>query len=156
MPGLGTGPRWILRDPHPETAEKERTTMTGYVGPIESQTLQNTYFRKVLFTGEHAQLVLMCLQPGEEIGKEVHANVDQFFRIEQGEAKFVFNDTDEHLVRDADAVVIPAGTDHNVINTSKTMPLKLYTIYSPPNHPRGTVHKTKREAEAAESSHPPR
>ena len=123
--------------------------MTGYIGPIESQTLKNTDFRRVLFTGKHAQLVLMCLQPGEEIGKEVHANVDQFFRIEQGEAKFVFHEKEEHGVRDADAILVPAGTEHNVINVSKTRPLKLYTIYSPPNHPDGTVHKTKREAEAA-------
>ena len=126
--------------------------MTGYVGPIESQTLENTYFRRVLFTGKHAQLVVMCLQPGEEIGKEVHANVDQFFRIEQGEAKFVFNEKEEHVVRDAEAVLVPAGTYHNVINVSKTKPSKLYTIYSPPNHPDGTVHKTKNEAEAAEAA----
>jgi mannose-6-phosphate isomerase-like protein (cupin superfamily) len=131
---------------------KERTTMTGYVGSIETQTLENAYFRQVLFTGKHAQLVVMCLQPGEQIGNEMHPNVDQFFRIEQGEAKFVFNETEEHQVRDADAVVVPAGTYHNVINTSKTMALKLYTIYSPPNHPDGTVHKTKREAEAAEAA----
>jgi mannose-6-phosphate isomerase-like protein (cupin superfamily) len=126
--------------------------MTGYIGPIESQTLKNTDFRRVLFTGKHAQLVVMCLQPGEEIGKEVHTNVDQFFRIEQGEAKFVLNDKQEHLVRDADAILVPAGTHHNVINVSKTTPLKLYTIYSPPNHPDGTVHKTKHEAEAAEAA----
>ena len=126
--------------------------MTGYVGPIERETLKNTYFRRVLFTGKHAQLVVMCLQPGEEIGKEVHPNVDQFFRIEQGEARFVFNEKEEHRVRDAYAIVVPAGTHHNVINTSKTMPLKLYTIYSPPNHPDATVHKTKREAEAAEAA----
>lgn len=124
--------------------------MTGYVGPIESPTLKNTYFRRVLFTGKHAQLVVMCLQPGEEIGKEVHTNVDQFLRIEQGEAKFVLNETEEHVVRDADAILVPAGTYHNVINLSPTKPLKLYTIYSPPNHPDGTVHKTKNEAEAAE------
>lgn len=126
--------------------------MTGWVGSIESETLENAYFRRVLFTGKHAQIVVMCLQPGEQIGKEVHPNVDQFFRIEQGEAKFVFNDTEEHLVRNADAVVVPAGTHHNVINASKTTPLKLYTIYSPPNHPDGTVHKTKSEAEAAEAA----
>lgn len=126
--------------------------MTGYVGSIETQTLENAYFRQVLFTGKHAQLVVMCLQPGEQIGNEMHPNVDQFFRIEQGEAKFVFNETEEHRVRDADAVVVPAGTYHNVINTSKTTALKLYTIYSPPNHPDGTVHKTKREAEAAEAA----
>ncbi len=126
--------------------------MTGYVGPIERETLENGDFRRVVFTGKHAQLVVMCLQPGEEIGSEVHPDVDQFFRIEQGEATFVFNATEEHLVRDAEAVVVPAGTDHNVINTSSTTPLKLYTIYSPPNHPDGTVHKTKREADAAEAA----
>jgi mannose-6-phosphate isomerase-like protein (cupin superfamily) len=124
--------------------------MTGYVGHIEEATLKNNYFRKVLFTGAHAQLVVMCLQPGEEIGNEVHPAVDQFFRIEQGEAKFVFNGKEEHLVHDGDAVVVPAGTFHNVINTSSTGHLRLYTIYTPPNHPDGTVHKTKAEAEAAE------
>src|SRR4026209_55691 len=103
--------------------------MTGYVGPIETQTLKNAYFRQVLFTGEHTQLVVMCLQPGEEIGKEMHPNVDQFFRIEQGEARFVLSEKEEHLTRDGDAVVVPAGTYHNVINTSKTTPLRLYTIY---------------------------
>lgn len=124
--------------------------MTGYIGHIEELTLKNTYFRQVLFTGKYNQLVLMCLQPGEEIGDEVHHTVDQFFRIEAGEAKFVFNETEEHLVHDADAVIVPAGTFHNVINTSSTEALKLYTIYSPPNHPDGTVHKTKAEAVAAE------
>jgi mannose-6-phosphate isomerase-like protein (cupin superfamily) len=126
--------------------------MTGYVGPIESHTLNNTCFRQVLFTGKHAQLVVMSLLPGEEIGKEVHPNVDQFFRIEQGEAKVVFNEKEEHVLRDADAILVPAGTYHNVINVSRTKPLKLYTIYSPPNHPDGTVHKTKNEAEAAEAA----
>jgi mannose-6-phosphate isomerase-like protein (cupin superfamily) len=130
--------------------EKSTETMTGYVGSIEKQTLENTYFRQVLFTAQHAQLVVMCLQPGEEIGDEVHPKVDQFFRIEQGKAKFVFNEKEEHLVHDGAAVVVPAGTYHNVVNTSKTAMLKLYTIYSPPNHPDGTVHKTKAEAEAAE------
>ena len=124
--------------------------MTGYVGHIEKQTLKNEYFRQVLFTGKHCQLVVMCLQGGEEIGNEVHPNVDQFFRIEQGEAKFVFNGKEEHVVGDGEAVVVPAGTHHNVINTSKTKALKLYTLYSPPNHPDGTVHKTKAEAEEAE------
>ena len=124
--------------------------MIGYVGPIEKQTLSNNYFRQVLFTGKHAQLVVMCLQPGEEIGNEVHPNVDQFFRIEAGEAKFVLNGTEEHEVHDNDAVIVPAGTYHNVINISKNKPLKLYTVYSPPNHPDGTVHKTKAEADAAE------
>ena len=125
--------------------------MAGYVGSIEKQTLSNNYFRQVLFTGKHAQLVVMCLQPGEEIGNEVHAKVDQFFRIEQGEATFVFIGNEKHLVKDGDAVIVPAGTYHNVINTSKTTKLKLYTIYSPPNHPDKTVHKTKAEAEKAEA-----
>ena len=124
--------------------------MTGFFGPIEEQTLKNNYFRQVLFTGKHCQLVVMCLQPGEEIGNEVHASVDQFFRIEAGEARFVLNGTEEHLVHDNDAVVVPAGAYHNVINASKTKQLKLYTVYSPPNHPDGTVHKNKAEAEAAE------
>ena len=127
--------------------------MTGYVGAIEALTLENSYFRRVLFTARHSQLVLMCLQPGEEIGDEVHDNVDQFFRIESGEARFVFNEKETHLAHDGDAVVVAAGTYHNVINTSKTAPLKLYTIYSPPNHADGTVHKTKADADAAEKAH---
>jgi mannose-6-phosphate isomerase-like protein (cupin superfamily) len=124
--------------------------MTGYVGHIEKETLKNNYFRKVLFTGKYSQLVVMCLQGGEEIGNEVHDQVDQFFRIEEGAAKFIFNSKETHIVKDGDAVVVPAGTFHNVINASATEPLKLYTIYTPPNHPDGTVHKTKAEAEAAE------
>lgn len=127
--------------------------MTEYVGAIEKLALKNTYFRQVLFTAKHSQLVVMCLEPGEEIGDEVHANVDQFFRIDRGEARFVFDEKEQHLVHDGDGVVVPAGTYHNVINASKTAPLKLYTIYSPPNHPDGTVHRTKAEAEAAERSH---
>ena len=124
--------------------------MIAYVGHNEKQTRENTDFRRVLFTGKHVQLVVMCLEPGEQIGAEVHQNVDQFFRIEQGAARFVFNEGSEHLVREGDVVVVPAGTYHNVINTSNTAPLKLSTLYSPPNHPEGTVHKTKAEAEAAE------
>jgi mannose-6-phosphate isomerase-like protein (cupin superfamily) len=123
--------------------------MTGYVGPIEEQTMQNKNFRQVLFTGKNCQLVVMHLLPGEEIGNEVHADVDQFFRIESGSARFIFNGTEEHLVHDGDAVVVPAGTYHNVLNASQTEPLKLYTVYSPPNHPDGTIHKTKEEAEEA-------
>src|SRR5512147_1754361 len=119
--------------------------MTGYVGAIEDLALKNGYFRQVLFTAEHVQLVVMCLQPGEEIGNEIHADVDQFFRIEEGDAKFVFNGKEEHLVHEGDAVVVPAGTHHNVINASSTKLLKLYTIYSPAQHPDGTVQKTKAE-----------
>jgi mannose-6-phosphate isomerase-like protein (cupin superfamily) len=126
--------------------------MTGYVGSIERATLNNPFFRQVLFTGKHSQLVVMCLQPGEEIGDEVHAAVDQFFRLEEGEAKFVLDGKEEHVVGNGDAVVVPAGTRHNVINTSSTKALRLYTIYSPPNHPDGTVHKTKADAIAAEGA----
>jgi len=124
--------------------------VTGYAGSIEKETLKNKFFRRVLFTGKHAQLVVMCLQGGEDIGNEVHPDVDQFFRIETGEAKFVFNGKEEHVVGEGGAVIVPAGTYHNVINTSKTKLLQLYTVYSPPNHPDGTVHRTKAEAEAAE------
>lgn len=129
--------------------------MTGYVGPIEKTTLNNGFFRQVLFTGEHSQLVVMCLKPNEEIGNEVHFTVDQFFRIEEGNAKFIFDGKEEHIVGDGDAVIVPAGIFHNVINTSSTKPLKLYTVYSPPNHPDCTVHKTKAEADAAEGAENP-
>jgi mannose-6-phosphate isomerase-like protein (cupin superfamily) len=126
--------------------------MKAYVGAIEELALKNVYFRQVLFTGKHAQLVVMCLEPGEEIGDEVHDGVDQFFRIESGTAKFVFG-KQERTAAAGDAVVVPAGTHHNVVNASKTTRLKLYTIYSPPNHPDGTVHKTKADADAAEIAH---
>ena len=126
--------------------------MVGFYGSIEKQTLGNDYFRQVLFTGKHAQLVLMSLLPGEEIGNEVHENVDQFFRIEQGEASFVLNNGKEkHTAKNGDAVIVPARTFHNVINALKTEKLKLYTVYSPPNHPDKTVHKTKADADKAES-----
>jgi len=124
----------------------------AFVGSIEKQTLKNNYFRKVIFTGKHSQLVLMTLKPREEIGNEVHPHVDQFFRIEAGEAKFVLNNGKEkHIAKNGYAVIVPAGTYHNVINNSKTKKLKLYTVYSPPNHPAGTIHKTKAEAERAEA-----
>lgn len=125
--------------------------MTGFAGNIEKETLKNNYFRKVLFTGKYAQLVVMCLQQGEEIGNEVHKTVDQFFRIEQGEAKFILNGKEVHIAKNSDAVIVPAGTFHNVINISNGQ-LKLYTIYSPPNHPDKTIHKTKADAEKAEQS----
>ena len=126
--------------------------MDGFFTEIEKETEKNDYFRKVIFTGKHLQLVLMCLIGGEEIGTEVHSDVDQFFRVELGEAKFVLNDKDEHIVKAGDAVVIPAGTWHNVINNMKNEPLKLYTIYTPPNHPAGTINKTKADAEAYEAA----
>ncbi|HVB95419.1 MAG TPA: cupin domain-containing protein [Nitrososphaerales archaeon] len=107
-----------------------------------------------MFTGKHAQLVVMCLKAGEEIGNEVHQNVDQFFRIEEGKLKFVLNNGKEkHVARSGDAVIVPAGTWHNVINVSKRKS-RLYTIYSPPNHPAGTIHKTKKDAEKAEEDKP--
>ena len=123
--------------------------MTGYVGDIEEITEKNTNFRQVLFTGKHCQLVVMSLKPKEEIGVEAHPTVDQFFRIEEGQARVII-DGEEHIVGDGDAVIVPAGSQHNLINISEAEDLKLYTIYSPPNHPEGTVHKTKEEAAAAE------
>jgi mannose-6-phosphate isomerase-like protein (cupin superfamily) len=120
--------------------------MTGYHVHIEKETLKNEFFRKVIFTGKHAQLVLMCLRPKEAIGNEVHSNVDQFFRIEQGEAKFVLDNKEKFIVKDGDAIIVPAGTWHNVVNNSKTK----NTVYSPPNHPDGTIHKTLKEALIAE------
>jgi mannose-6-phosphate isomerase-like protein (cupin superfamily) len=121
----------------------------GYVINIEEATKENDNFRRVLYTAKHSQLVLMSLKPGEEIGEEVHNNLDQFFRFEEGEGKVVI-EGEEFQIEDGFAVVIPAGTKHNIINTSSEMPLKLYTIYSPPNHKDGTIHKTKEEAESSE------
>lgn len=134
-----------------KTLDTGAKKITAFVGSIEKLTVKNKFFRQVLFTGEHLQLVVMHLQPKEEIGDEVHKKVDQFFRVEEGRAKFVFNESEEHLVGAGGAVVIPAGTFHNVINASPTEPLKLYTIYTPPQHPDGTVFKTKAAAEAAEN-----
>jgi mannose-6-phosphate isomerase-like protein (cupin superfamily) len=122
--------------------------MTGYCANIEQATLANNYFRQVAFTAPHSQLVLMALQPGEEIGAEVHADHDQFFRFEQGTGEVTIAG-DTHSVQDGFAVVVPAGAEHNVKNTGSQV-LKLYTIYSPAEHKAGTVHKTKAEALAAE------
>jgi Mannose-6-phosphate isomerase len=120
----------------------------GFAADIETDTLKNTDFRRVLYTGKYSQLVLMCLKAGEEIGSEVHDDIDQFFRFEEGEGKVVIDGV-SHAVKDGSAVVVPAGAEHNVINTSKTADLKLYTIYSPPEHQDKTIHTTKAEAEAA-------
>lgn len=125
--------------------------MTGYKTNIETDTINNTCFRKVLFTGKYCQLVVMSLKPNEEIGMEVHPTVDQFFRIEKGEAKFIIN-KEESITKANDVVIVPAGSEHNVINTSSVEDLKLYTIYSPPNHPEGTIHQTKADALAAEKA----
>jgi mannose-6-phosphate isomerase-like protein (cupin superfamily) len=123
--------------------------MAFYVTDIEKKTLENNRFREVLFTGPHAQLVVMALRPGEEIGLETHEGVDQFIRVEAGQGRAVL-DGKEHPLADGSAVVIPAGTRHNIVNTSTDEPLKLYTLYSPPEHPDGTVHETKAEADAYE------
>lgn len=124
--------------------------MKGYVGNIEELTLKNGFFRQVLFTAGKSQLVLMALQPGEEIGMEVHPDNDQFFRFEAGKGKVVI-EGEESEVEDGSAVVIPAGMQHNIINTSSEV-LKLYTIYSPAHHKDGTVHQTKADALAAEAA----
>lgn len=126
--------------------------MTGYAANIEEITLNNNYFRQVLFTGKYSQLVVMSLLPNEEIGLEIHPTTDQFFRVESGEGKVVMNG-EENLIKDGTAIVIPAGTQHNVINTSAVNPLKLYTIYSPGQHRDGVVHRTKAEAEADATDH---
>ena len=123
--------------------------MKGFVKEIEKETVKNTDFRRVLYTGKHSQLVLMSLKPGEEIGSEVHRDVDQFFRFEAGNGKVVIDDV-EHEISDGDAVIVPAGAKHNVVNTSKRANLRLYTIYSPPEHQDGVVRHTKKDALASE------
>jgi mannose-6-phosphate isomerase-like protein (cupin superfamily) len=123
--------------------------MAGFVVDIEKATNENDFFRKVLFTAAHSQLVVMSLKPGEEIGLEVHPELDQFIRIESGEGKAVLNG-EEHAIEDDWALVIPAGTWHNIINTSGIKSMKLYTVYSPPQHADKTIHETKEDAEAAE------
>jgi len=119
--------------------------MKGFKSNIEKDTVSNSDFRRVLYTGKYSQLVLMSLRPNEEIGEEVHRTVDQFFRFEKGEGLVSIDGVKQKVV-DGDAVIVPAGARHNVMNTSKTMELKLYTIYSPPEHQDGTVRKTKAEA----------
>ncbi len=116
--------------------------MVGHVTNIERDTLENEDYRRVLFTGPNLQLVLMTLQPGEEIGLETHDEHDQFIRIEAGSGIATLDD-EEHELADGVTVVIPAGVRHNVVNTSRSEPLRLYTIYTPPEHPDGTVHPTK-------------
>ena len=125
-------------------------TMKGFNTNIEKETLENENFRKVLYTGKHSQLVLMNLEPKEEIGMEVHADNDQFFRFEKGEGKVVI-DGNEYSVSGGSAIVVPAGAQHNVINVSGVEELKLYTIYSPAHHKDGIVRATKAEAEANEA-----
>ena len=125
--------------------------MAGYKGNLEKDTLANTYFRHVIYTAPHSQLVLMCLKPSEEIGMEVHPDNDQFLRFEEGEWEAVISD-EKFSGGAGDCVIVPAGNYHNIINTSAEKELKLYTVYSPAHHPDGTIHKTKEEAMQAEKA----
>jgi mannose-6-phosphate isomerase-like protein (cupin superfamily) len=128
--------------------------MLGWVGDIERETVENTTFRTAVFTGEHTQLTVMRLAPGEDIGREAHTDRDQFLLIEQGEGRVELGRTEETVDETHDvsadwAIIIPAGVWHNLVNTGSDE-LKLYSLYSPPEHPPGTVHETKAEAEEAE------
>jgi mannose-6-phosphate isomerase-like protein (cupin superfamily) len=128
--------------------------MLGWVGDVEQETLDNDTFRTVVFTGEHTQLTVMRLGPGEDIGREAHAHLDQFLRIEQGSARVELGRSEDqidetHEVEDDWAIIVPAGVWHNVVNTGSG-DVKLYSLYSPPEHPDGTVHRTKADAERAE------
>ena len=128
--------------------------MRGWVGDIEQATIENATFRTVLFTGEHTQLTVMSIAPGEDIGLEIHEDHDQFLRVERGSARVELGPREDQLdeVHDVEAdwaVIVPAGTWHNVVNTGDGE-LKVYSLYSPPEHPDGTVHRTKADAEAAE------
>jgi mannose-6-phosphate isomerase-like protein (cupin superfamily) len=124
---------------------------TPYVNNIENETLGNDYFRKEVFTGEHLQMTVMSLLPGEDIGAEVHPHTDQFLRVEQGSGKAIIGEQ-EYDVEDDFAIIIPEGLNHNVINTGDVA-MKLYSIYTPVEHPKGTIHKDKAEAMAAEAEH---
>lgn len=122
--------------------------MKGFIGDIEDLTEENSDFRRVLYTGKNLQLVLMSLAPGEEIGEEVHEDRDQFFRVEAGKGE-VRIDGKPSPIEDDDAIIVPAGARHNIVNTGDE-PLRFYTIYGPPEHRDGTVHRTKAEADASE------
>lgn len=123
--------------------------MYGFKDNLEKDTLENENFRKVLYTGKHSQLVLMSLKPGEEIGMETHPKNDQFIRVEKGQGKGII-DGHDYLLKDGSSVLVPAGAKHNIINTSDSESLKLYTVYSPPHHKDGLVRKTKEQAEENE------
>ena len=124
----------------------------SYITNIEKETLENENFRKVLYTTNRSQLVVMSLEIGDDIGTEIHNDIDQFIKVEKGQAKVILNDV-ENIINHGDAVVIPAGTKHNIINVSDSERLKLYTIYTPVEHPDGTIHKDKSEADAYEEEH---
>jgi len=121
--------------------------MKGFSINIEEETLNNESYRRVMYTGKHSQLVLMSLKPKEEIGMETHPDNDQFFRFEKGEGKVII-DGNEYQVQDGFAIIVPSGAEHNIINTSETDELKLYTIYSPAHHKDGIIRATKEEAES--------
>jgi mannose-6-phosphate isomerase-like protein (cupin superfamily) len=128
--------------------------MLGWVGDIDRTTLENGTFRTVMFTGDHAQLTVMRLRPGEDIGREMHADIDQFIRVERGQARVEFGTAEDRVdatydVEEGWAIVIPAGLWHNVVNTGSG-DLRLYSLYSPPEHAPGTIHRTKEDAEAGE------
>ena len=122
--------------------------MKGFVGNIEKMSVENDNFRQVLYTAKNCQLVLMSLAPGEDIGEEVH-ELDQFLRVESGNGKAILDDI-EHMIGDGSAIVVPAGAKHNIVNTSPDSPMKLYTLYAPPEHMDGVVRRTKAEAMANE------
>ena len=124
-------------------------SLKGYAINLEQETRKNADFRRVLYTGKHSQLVLMSLRPGEEIGEETHPDRDQFFRFEAGDGAVIIDGV-EHRVKDGNGVIVPAGAKHNVVNTSKRANLRLYTIYSPPEHQDGVIRHTKKEAMASE------
>jgi mannose-6-phosphate isomerase-like protein (cupin superfamily) len=126
--------------------------MAVFVDNIEKQTMENENFRKVLFTGPNSQLVVMTLKPGEDIGMETHSDVDQFIRLEAGQGQAIL-DGKTYTIESEWAVVIPAGTEHNIVNTSQTEKMKLYTIYSPAEHKDGTIHPTKADAQEDEHHH---
>ena len=123
----------------------------GYKNNIEKLTIENNNFRHVLYTSKHMQLVLMSLNPREEIGLETHDENDQFFRFEKGYGKVIIDET-EYMVEDGDTVIVPSGSKHNIINISDTEDLKMYTIYAPAHHKDGIIRKTKEEAENNEAS----
>jgi mannose-6-phosphate isomerase-like protein (cupin superfamily) len=123
--------------------------MKGFKSNIEKDTLGNNNFREVVYTGKYLQLVLMSLKVGEDIGEETHPNNDQFFRFESGSGKCIIDDT-EYFVNAGDAIVIPSGAKHNIINTDSKTELKMYTLYGPPNHQYNTIRTTKEDAEKNE------
>lgn len=132
------------------TTTLKQSTMKGFTANIEKDAVENDNYRKVLYTGEHMQLVLMSLKPGEEIGEETHLKSDQFFRFESGTGKCIVNGR-EYEVKAGDVVLVPSGSKHNVINTDASNDLKLYTIYALPNHKDGIVRATKEDASKHEA-----